>query len=284
MKIAHVVNLFTSPEGSDSRRIQEITLDTLRRAAEAAADSAQVELLSAQLEADRKIVPDFMTPTRDLDRTIQDRVVCSDKRRLPFIHDILQRACEATDADYIVYTNLDIAVYPSFYGFLAEACSEGIDALAVNRAQIPRAHDGVDVLHALSVDEILKLKNRSPHHGVDCVMFRRDKFPSWRNPEICVGYPPVGEYLQECVEYHAEHFVWFKDAIQTFHIGVDSDDTSPWKNLQGNEIWKRNIAQFEAARLYPRNPWSRHGFNRVNWLLRRTRWALVDKISARQSR
>ena len=272
MKLAHVVNIFASPAGSDARRIQEITLETLRRAGETAGKDVRVELLSAQFAEDRGVLPDFINPTRDLDRSVQDFVICADKRRLPFIHDILQRAWEATDADFLIYTNLDIAVYPSFYRFVAGAIHGGIDALAINRAQIPRHHGGADILHSMSVDQLLRLRNRSPHHGIDCVLFRREHFPQWKSAEICVGYPPVGQYLLENAEHHSSRFVWFKDAVQTFHIGMDSDETSPWKKLQGNEIWTRNFAQFEATRLYAQDAWARHGFTRWKWAARRVQW------------
>lgn len=275
MKLGHVVNIFASPEGSDGRKIQDITLETLRRAAEASGNDVQVDLLSAQFAEDRAAVPEFITPTRDLERSVQDFVACADKRRLPFIHEILQRAWEATDADFLIYTNLDIAVYPSFYRFMADSIRSGIDALAINRAQIPRLHKGADILHTMTVDDILRLKNRTPHHGIDCILFRREHFPKWKGGEICVGYPPIGQYLLENAEQHATRFVWFKDAMQTFHIGVDSDETSPWKKLQGNEIWMRNFERFEAAKLYETPAWQRHGFNRKTWILRRLRWAIL---------
>lgn len=278
MKLAHIVNVYASPSGSDSRRIQDITLETLRRAREAAPEGVEIQLLSAQFGCDREAVPDFVTPTLDLERSVQDVVECADKRTLPFIHDILRRAWESTDADFLIYTNMDIAVYPSFYHFIAAAIRVEVDALAINRAQIPRYRNGVDLLHGISVDELLKIRNRRPHHGIDCVLFRRETFPKWRPAEICIGYPPVGQYLLENAEKNAVRFVWFKDAVQTFHIGVDSEQTSPWKKLAGNTIWTHNTEQFEANRLYSVAAWERHGFNRWKWAVRRIRWFLANLI------
>lgn len=272
MKIAHVINVFGAKPGSDAERIREITLETMRRAAKAASGVVDVELLSAQYEEDRQEAPSYMRKTADLIRSVQDDVSCDDKRKLPYIHDIIKNACDATDAEFMVYTNLDICLYPSFYVFLYDKIRSGIDALAINRAQIPRVLGKKDTLRDFSIDELYRIRNRSPHHGIDCVMFRRDVFPQFRKNDICIGYPPIGQYLLENAEETATRFEWFPDAVETFHIGVDKEDTSPWKKLQGNEIWTRNYEQFEACRIHGLDAWQRHRIDRKNWILRRLRW------------
>lgn len=274
IRLAHVINIFGAPAGSEAQHIQNITLESLTRAKEATGEGVEVELLSAQFAEDRAFVPGHVRATADLDHSVQDDVVCTDKRRLPYIHDILQRAWESTNAEYLVYTNLDISVYPSFYRFLAKSIREGIDALAINRAQIPRYYRGRDLLHDLSLDELLRVRNRTPHHGIDCVLFRREHFPLWKPSGICIGYPPIGQYLLENAEAHANRFVWFKDVYQTFHIGIDGEDTSPWKKLQGNSIWVRNFQEFEQKRIYPQDAWQRHGFTRPKWIMQRAKWLL----------
>lgn len=272
MKIAHVINIFGAKQGSDSDRVREITLETMRRASIAASGAVEVELISAQYAEDRQAVPDFVHKTGNLTRSIQDDVECDDKRKLPYIHEIIEKACETSDAEFIVYTNLDISLYPSFYLFLEKQIASGIDALAINRAQIPRHIGKKDTLHDRSIEELYHIRNRSPHHGIDCVMFRREAFRDFRKADICIGYPPVGQYLLENVEKTARQFKWFPDAQETFHIGIDADETSPWKKLQGNSIWIRNTEEFEACRIHRLDAWQRHGIDRKDWIFRRLRW------------
>jgi hypothetical protein len=124
------------------------------------------------------------------------------------------------------------------------------------------------------LDQFLKMRKRVPHHGIDCVMFRRETFPAWKPADISIGYPPIGQYLLENAEAHAKRFVWFRDVCQTFHIGIDSEDTSPWKKLQGNSIWLRNAQEFERVRIHPQDAWQRHGFTRPRWIMQRAKWLL----------
>ncbi len=272
--IAHVVNVYGCPGGSEGHRVQAITLESMKRAREMAGTDVAVEFISAQFAEDRGAVPPFVTATPDLDRSIQNEIACTDKRKLPFIHDILSRAEQATDAEFLLYSNMDIALYPGFYRFLASTVREGVDALAVNRTQIPRMVRGRDILTDASLDEIVRVGDRRPHHGIDCVMFRRDKFKLWPAPNICIGYPPVGQYLMENAEFHAQRFVWIVDDVRTFHIGVDDSRNSPWKKLVGNEIWNFNHAEFDACRLYRQSAWERHGHTTTRWRMRRARWLL----------
>jgi len=274
IRLAHVINIFGAPADSEARRIQDITLESLKRAKEAAGERIEVELLSAQFTEDRSFVPSHLMATADLDRSVQDVLECDDKRRLPFIHDIVQRAWASSDAEFLIYSNMDIGVYPTFYRFIANAVRDGIDALAINRAQIPRFSHGRDLLMECELDHFLTIRNRVPHHGIDCVMFRRDTFPAWKPADICIGYPPIGQYLLENAESNAKRFVWFRDVFQTFHIGIDSEETSPWKKLQGNSIWVRNFEEFENNRLFTQDAWHRHGFTRKRWIAQRAKWLL----------
>ena len=274
VRIAHVVNIFNCPEGSEAHRIQAITLESMQRAKNEAGPGVEVQLLSAHFPSDRDAVPDFVRCTPDLERSVQADVECSDKRKLPYIHDILSRAYDATDADFLVYTNMDIALYPGFYRFIANEIRSGIDALAINRAQIPRIYKGRDLLTDATFDDILRIPQRRPHHGIDCVMFRREHFPQWPRTRICIGYPPIGQYLLENAESRATRFAWFQDVVQTCHVGIDGKDNSPWKNHIGNEIWMFNHAEFDACRLHQKNAWQRHGVNNFAWAMRRGRWLL----------
>ncbi len=274
VRIAHVVNIFNCPEDSEAQRIQAITLESMKRAKHEAGPGVEVEFLSAQFPTDRDAVPDFFRCTPDLERSVQDDVECSDKRKLPYIHDILSRAFDTSDADFLLYTNMDIALYPGFYRFIANKIRRGIDALAINRAQIPRVYKGRDLLTDATLDEILLVKNLQPHQGIDCVMFPRERFPQWPRTRICIGYPPVGQYLLENAEVWSNRFVWYRDVVQTCHVGIDGKANSPWKKYFGNEICTSNYAEFEACRRYKNSAWQRHGDTHLVWAMRRGRWLL----------
>ena len=79
--------------------------------------------------------------TSDLDRSILDIDSFNVQKKLPLLYDILDRACKATDAEYIVYTNMDIILMPQFYLAVDSYIRNGFDAMVINRRDIEPTSD-----------------------------------------------------------------------------------------------------------------------------------------------
>ena len=146
LKISHIINPVLVPESSDLHVAQPVTFETMRIAKEFAKNQVEVELYTAQYPEDRELIPDFFNKTKDLDRSILDTGTFQKKRKLPLLRNILDRLNNSTDADYLVYTNVDISVVPSFYVAISSIVISGYDAFVINRRTISKAFTGKNQL------------------------------------------------------------------------------------------------------------------------------------------
>src|SRR5262245_11084700 len=134
--IAHLVNPVRSPQDPGLAHTQALTFESMRAAAAQAEHVARVDLFTAQYPEDHEIIPAYFSRTPDLDRSVADVHTFSVHRRLPLLADLLERLQAATTARYLVYTNVDIILHPSFYEVVAARLGAGLDALIINRRRI----------------------------------------------------------------------------------------------------------------------------------------------------
>ena len=84
------------------------------------------------------------------------------KKRLPLIADILQQAYEATDAEWLVYSNSDIGLQRDFYTFVFRSLNKKspFSAMAVNRVEIPLKKG--QEFRASDIEEVYDLGKANP--------------------------------------------------------------------------------------------------------------------------
>lgn len=224
-KIAHIINPVVVNNSSDLYIAQPVTFETIRIARRNAYDIVNIELFTAQYPEDHKIIPEYFTPTPDLKRSVLDIKNFHKKRKLPLIKDILDRLYEATDADYLIYTNVDIALMPHFYLAVNTIIDAGYDAFVINRRTISNIYKHISEL-PLMYSEIGK-----PHPGWDCFIFRRDIYPKFKLGNVCIGATKVGLILLCNLLAFANRFKEFKNKHLTFHIGEEC----VWQKKENNE-------------------------------------------------
>jgi hypothetical protein len=163
------------------------------------------------------------------------------KRKLPLISDILETLYESCRADYLVYTNVDIALMPYFYSTVVCLLQKGYDAFAINRRTIAEAGQLPLMFAALG----------ESHKGYDCFVFRRDMYPRFRLGSICVGAAWVGRALLANLVAWSTRFAEFRDFHVTFHIG----DAQTWRDSRFSDYQEHNRQEYmtifshlEAAR------------------------------------
>ena len=215
LTIAHIVNPVVVPKSSDLFIAQPITFETMRMARDFAAPSVKVSLFSAQYPEDHPLIPSYLTMTRDLDRSILDLAKRAGKRKLPLIKDILDRLYEESNADYFVYTNVDIGLKQEFYLAISEYIQDGYDAFSITRRTISSRFQTIEEIPQMY------LETGESHAGFDCFVFRRSLYPQFELGNVCLGVPPLGRILIcNCIRY-ANQFELFRDKYLTFHIGND---------------------------------------------------------------
>lgn len=238
LSFAHVVNPVIVPASSDLFLAQPVTFETMRRARAAARDVADVILLSAQFPEDRQLVPDDFVATPDLERSALDLAEFKRPRKLPLVRDILDRLYEhAPDADFLIYTNVDIALMPHFYTAVERYIDQGLDALVINRRTIPAKYEGIDDL------PLMYAQAGKPHSGYDCFVFRRDLYPRFDLGDVLIGAPHVGNALRINLLCNAGAFKRFKNLHLTFHLGNDQI----WRSDRYDDYERWNMAQFDRV-------------------------------------
>lgn len=234
-KIAHIINPFHAPRSSDLFTAQPITFASMQEARLNCSYDVEIEFLSAQFPEDRGIAPKIFRPCKDLDRSVLDLGNFKKKMKLPFIHDILKCMYEESDADFLIYTNVDIGLYPNFYNRVIELIKAGHDAFMINRRRIPADYDSVKQLQ-----EIYKLKGKS-HPGFDCFVFHRSIFPKIKLNNICIGVPFIEITLSQNLFAFSKSFKLIEKEILTFHIGMEifkGRAPREYFNFNRKEFWK----------------------------------------------
>lgn len=213
--IAHIVNIFNASPKSDLKLAQEVTLASMARARNASKHPEKVGLFSAQTTEDRQLVPEEFKTTRDLNRDVTDLDAFAKKVNLPILNDILHRVYEESDAEYIIYSNIDIGLQPDFYNAVWQFINDGHDAFIINRRRIPAVYTS-----AAQLDEMYEQKGRK-HPGFDCFVFKRDLYPRLSLAEVCIGVPFVEITLSQNLFCFGQNPKVFTDEHLTFHLGME---------------------------------------------------------------
>ena len=254
-RIAHIVNPLTPPSNSDLHVAQPITLESMIIARDFASSKVEVELLSTQFEEDTKVIPKEFTQTPNLERSVLNLGDFEKSKKLPLIKDILDRAVEISDAEYLIYTNIDITLVPHFYQAVASFIEKGHDAFMINRRRIPATYSTKEEL-PLIWSEIGK-----PHPGFDCFVFSRELYPKFELGNICIGVPFIEATIAHNLYAFAVNFKLFDELHLTTHIGMRVmnryDDYYYWHNRnEFNEILGKIKPHLKAGAL----PYSKEGF------------------------
>ncbi|MDQ1355488.1 MAG: hypothetical protein QG657_5798 [Acidobacteriota bacterium] len=216
--IAHIIHPVIVPSTSDLVIAQPITFETMRTAREFVSNrvDVNVELYAVQYCDEECIsLPGSFIRTRDLTRSVADVGVFRKKRKLALIKDILDILYASCDADYLIYTNVDIALQPYFYQVVADIIRQGHDAFIINRRTIPG--------HYKSIEEIplMYAEIGDKHPGWDCFVFGRELYPRFRLGNACIGTDWIGRMMIANMVPLAKQFKVFQDLQMTFHIGDD---------------------------------------------------------------
>jgi hypothetical protein len=137
LSLAHIINPVTVDNTSDLFIAQPITFETMKTAKELSAD-IDVNLYAIQDRHEIPItLPEGFTKVPGLQRSIIDIKTFKQERKLPLMKDILDALYKASDAEYMIYTNVDIALQPHFYNVVSNYIQQGYDAFIINRRTIP---------------------------------------------------------------------------------------------------------------------------------------------------
>jgi len=235
-KIAHIINPTIVSEESDLFIAQPITFATMQHAQAFAKEQIDVQLYTAQYSEDHPLVPEGFRTTPDLERSVLDFGSFAQQRKLPLIKDILDRLYAVSDADYFIYTNVDIALQPHFYLAVNQIIEQGIDAFVINRRSIP-----TDYQRPAQIP-LMYAQVGTKHGGHDCFVFPRAAYPRYRLGKTCIGMSRIGAVLLVNLFYNATRFQEFTDENLTFHLG----DDQVWRDNQFHDYLIHNHQEWQS--------------------------------------
>ncbi len=219
LKIAHIINPVRVNSSSDLYVAQPITFATMKKAQECAQADPAVQLYAAFFPEDEDYIPDYFVKTEALNRSILDIKAFKRKRKIPLIKDIIDRLYKSSDADYYIYTNVDIALQPYFYKTVSSIIEEGYDAFSINRRTIRMKGETVPLA-------TLYAEAGSKHPGHDCFIFSKKIYPHFGLGTACIGADWIGKVILTNLICHSTKFKVFEDLHLTFHLG----DERNWRN------------------------------------------------------
>ena len=232
--IAHIIHPVIVKPPSDLIIAQPITFETMRIAREFAEGKAEVTLLATQYADEERIpLPGCFTRVPDLTRSVADTKEFKEKRKLAMIKDLLDLVYEHSRADYLVYTNVDIALQPYFYTVVADIIRQGYDAFVINRRSIPATYTRPEEI------PLMWAETGTKHPGFDCFVFHRNHYKNLVLGEICIGTTKIGVTIITNLICRAENFKLFEDLHLTFHIG----EVREWEARRFNEYVEHNEKQ-----------------------------------------
>lgn len=248
--LAHIINPVAVGPESDLYIAQPVTFASMHIARNFSPSLYDLELFSAQYAEDRTMIPAHIRPTPDLDHSVLDHGTFSRPRKLPLIRDILDRLADATDAEYLVYTNVDIALMPNFYATVCKFIDQGLDAFVINRRTISKQYRSVSEL------PLMYAEIGTPHLGFDCFVFKRRHYGNYDLGKTCVGAGGIGMMLAANLICFSERFREFGNSHLTFHIGNDENwrdpalsDYSAFNLQQVRGVFQRLAPRFNTANL-----------------------------------
>ena len=215
---AHIISPTIAPATSDLFVAQPITFETMRLAQDYAARTGQIKvsLYAAQFAEDSSFLPSGFIATPALERSTLEFGPFQLPRKLPLLADILDRLyAAAPDADYLIYTNTDIGLLPSFYITVDRLIEGGHEAFTINRRTIgTNYHDVADI-------PLMWADPGEPHPGADCFVFPRSIAPRFTLGDVCLGANHVGRQFVLNLILHARNYSELTGLHLTFHIGND---------------------------------------------------------------
>lgn len=270
--LAHLVNVFHAPASSDLHTAQPITLETMRRARAAAGENISVELWAAAYPEDRDRIPEDFKATPPLQHSVLDHHPFLQPVRLPLIRELLQGLYDNTTAEYLIYTNVDIALYPEFYRRVAQFIHDGHDAFIINRRRIPGHYTRIEEL-----DTMLQEPGKN-HPGFDCFVFHRSLYPQLVLENLCIGVPFFEISFSQNLFCLAQHFRLYDNEKLTFHIGMEI-----FKRRMPKEYIRYNRQQYYAIirQLEPLLDSRKFPYADRWWLYRWITWGLHPCIPIR---
>lgn len=280
MKVAHIVNPIKDIDKPDLQYIQAITfvsMDNALRFYEKDNQAIDYEIVTTQYPEDHISIPTHYRKLSDLERSVLDVDHQLKGKKLPLIHDIFQKALEETESDYIIYTNIDIALKPGFYDYVNQKINDGFDAIVINRRRI----NWVSGNAADADKDVINYYGQigRSHPGFDCFVLKRELVEQMILKEICIGISFLETSIIHNIAAFAKNPTYIFDQDLTFHLGTEvlvPRKANPF-------YWHNRNLFFKVIQPALKPHWTIENFpyGKENYFKRSISWALNPSLFSR---
>lgn len=244
MKIAHIVNILEIQPKHESSYLhiaQPVTLKSMLDAKLQSKNPEDIDLIAVKHKNENIECPEGFRMASDLTRYCHDVFSELPKTRdLPLISDIFHALNQSSEADYFIYTNIDIGLFPDFYDRIYDIIeNHAYDFFTVNREVMPKFIEN-ELIDQHNFQQIFNIEGEH-HPGTDCFIFKRDLLKKADFGRAFIGLPPIARIIYSTLLEHCregKHMRIMSGDRFTFHIGNDSVRKT-------NDVF--NIANYEEA-------------------------------------
>ncbi len=236
--LLHVIHPGIVDPESDLSAAQPITFAAMEIARKFAGGAVAVQLRAVLFADEQQLpLPAVFDRLPRLERSIADMKTFKKRRKLALIRDILDAGVAGSDAEFVIYSNVDIALQPHFYTAVAAIVRQGYDAFVINRRTIPGTYSSpADI-------PLMYAEIGEPHKGYDCFVFRRQAYARFQLGRVHVGSAGIGRALLANQVAGGGAFREFRDAHLTFHIG----DACAWRDEALSDYLRENWNEYLAV-------------------------------------
>jgi hypothetical protein len=213
-RLVHIINPTNVSESSDLYKAQPITVESILNAKHFCKTSSEIQLAYTHFEEEHIQLQQPFKKLSYLSNSIHNILINANGNKLPLLAEILEKTAEM-QADYIIYTNIDIGLMPHFYDDVLNRVSQGHDALVINRRRISKRYFENKPLSDMYADIGFS------HPGFDCFVFHKDLLQKFVMDGIVIGIPFVEATLVYNISAFAQNPAFIADKHLTFHIGLD---------------------------------------------------------------
>jgi hypothetical protein len=266
-KLIHIINPILLPKEAELKKAQEITFESMERALAYCKRNQDVTIAMTGFEEDYTVFPGNFKSLSPLVRSMSQLFPDVKGKKLPFIEDILGKVFEIeelADEDFIIYTNIDIALQPYFYDAIFEYIEKGKDALIINRRRISKNY-----FHGTLTEMYTELGYSHP--GFDCFVFKLKALKKFYLQNICIGIPFLEVTLLHNILSFAETPLFVPDKHLTFHIGLDvlPSHFKPYYRHNRRTFFKEIEPKLKSKYSLQKFPYAESGplFRALRWML-----------------
>lgn len=263
MKIAHIVNILDvqpKHEPSYLHIAQPVTLKSMLNAKLKSKNPENIDLIAIKHKEDSIDCPEGFRMAPELTRFCYDVFpeIPTTWRSLPLITDIFDSLNQASTADYFIYTNVDIGLFPDFYDRVYNIVKKhGYEYFCIDRETMPE-YVGGELIDQHNFEQLFNIKG-GWHPGTDCFVFKKDLLIDANFGHAFIGEPPIAGLIDSVLDRQyadfLKHSEWRRTKVRldsrrdyhfksgnryTFHLGVDSAwrTPSPFSVLNFKVAWE----------------------------------------------